>query len=191
MDMSNGPAGAFGPTQEGTTVNLTKWEQYIQQNNVLTNVDPLMVESYVQARLDADRARIASLAITNNTQVKAEAAIAVEQVQARAESAVVQVKAQLQTEAAMTLAGAEVRARAAETRAEAQVQGTEAQARRLLEGTESRLASISEQMGQVEAEKAHIAQQTTAMMSSKDAEILDQRETLEGMKNQLQDMQVA
>ena len=71
------------------------------------------------------------------------------------------------------------------------MQCTEAQARRLLEGAEARLVSISEQMRQVEAEKVHIAQQATTVISSKDAEISGQLEMLEGMKSQLQDMQVA
>ena len=54
MDTSVGRARAFRPMQEDVTINMIKWEQCIQQNNVLMNIDPSMVESYVQARLDAD-----------------------------------------------------------------------------------------------------------------------------------------
>ena len=91
MDTSVGPARACGPIQEDMSSNLMKWEQYIQQNNLLVNIDPSMVESYVQARLDADRAHIEALALADNTQVRAEAAIAVGQMQTRAECAVGQI----------------------------------------------------------------------------------------------------
>ena len=74
MDTSVAPASAFGPTQGGASINLTKWEQYIQQNNLLVNIDPSMVESYVQAGLDADRAHIEALAHANSCAGGAEAA---------------------------------------------------------------------------------------------------------------------
>ena len=64
MDASQGPARAFGPQQEGT-VNMLRWEQFIQQNNLVVNIDPNMVETYVQARLDAERSCVAALAHMN------------------------------------------------------------------------------------------------------------------------------
>jgi hypothetical protein len=33
-----------------------KWQQFVQQNALVVNVDPAIVEQYVQARLSAERA---------------------------------------------------------------------------------------------------------------------------------------
>jgi myosin heavy subunit len=105
------------PWQDSTMnveLHAHRWQQFIQQNALVVNVDPAIVEQYVQARLSAERAGLEA----EVSGMRAEAIVAVNAARSR-----------LQNEAVISQAEATVRTREAETSAATAVALATSQAR--------------------------------------------------------------
>ena len=70
----------------GRPMHLHKWETFVQQNQLQINIDPDMIERYVESRIAAERAEIGAAAAISQNQVQtaAEAVVGCNRVQAEA-----------------------------------------------------------------------------------------------------------
>ena len=80
------PPNARNMAAPGRPMHLHKWETFVQQNQLQINIDPDMIERYVESRISAERAEIgAAAAISQNqVQTEAEAVVGCNRVQAEA-----------------------------------------------------------------------------------------------------------
>ena len=83
-------------------MNAMKRETFIHLTSLSVDVDPAMVEQYVQARLQAERAGTTTAATAAHVQVQAQAEIAVNTVRAQAEVTLTSATTKMQGEALAT-----------------------------------------------------------------------------------------
>ncbi len=62
-----GNGDANDKAASGRHVHLNKWESFVQQNQLNINIDPSIVERYVESRIVAERNELMAIAAINQT----------------------------------------------------------------------------------------------------------------------------
>ena len=90
----------------GCHVHMRKWETFVQQNQLNVNIDPSIIEGYMESRIMAERSELMAAAAINQTQVQSAAESIVGGTRMQAEAALHVAAAK--TEAEVTKARVEV-----------------------------------------------------------------------------------
>lgn len=119
------PDGPWPGNSSHMELHAHRWQQFVQQNALVVNIDPAIVEQYVQARLTAERASMET---------------AVSSMRAEAEVAFSAAHARLTSETMASQAGSAVRAQAAELTAVATTAAVTLEARGEILGAQAEAA---------------------------------------------------